>query len=741
MLRARDSRRESLLAAWLLLTTGGCELVSGLSSLKVEAPASRPDAASSASSSNDRDAAVPDSGRDASPGGSASMISSVVVSADAADTSGPGPHSDAALDAAMDSAPSSTMTGADGSSPDAAGCTPPVNSSCDPVDGCGCGVGETCTYSSGSDPVAECFTQGAVVPPASACAESIDCGDGYYCHEGVCARACRTEADCPHSAALCLEDAEISGASYCTSGCDPLDASPADPGLACGDGAVCVLVQSSEGGGLFSECVIPTDTRGVGEACESAAQCETSLTCLDGACTPFCDVGGDECPWGTLCELQETLLGVDVGVCTAPACVVTGSNPCAVLPFSCGCGDGQQCQLVNSSGATGCKDIGTDVTCATDEDCALGNTCIPSKDIGSDFLCLPYCDDTSPCAEGACSPIPWDDGEFAGGYCGGVCDPLDIERDDATVTPCPTGQHCGALFGEAPGVAECAASTGTAAPGDSCAYSTDCEAGAGCACEDGQDCRVSYEYGVCLAYCEEDTDCSGPNAKCLDMGYSQKMCVNFPTAASNCPLLLQGVCEEPSFCAEVASDGTTACVTDEQTTCSYTTDCAEDLQCASGLCRPLCSVVDPCSESQQCSSEPLAEGGAAEVCLGRCDPVNPFFDDSLFTPCGLGAACLRGDQLGIEGSSCVPALSELPIGAGCLEDAECGPGLGCDPFAYYQGIETPACTLLCRDDYACEALGPSWKCDLTSSAAGWGYDDYDVVGVCYDRDAVPPEEL
>jgi hypothetical protein len=115
--------------------------------------------------------------------------------------------------------------------------------------------------------------------------------------------------------------------------------------------------------------------------------------------------------------------------------------------------------------------------------------------------------------------------------------------------------------------------------------------------------------------------------------------------------------------------------------------------------------------------------------MGRCDPVTPGADDSLFTPCGDGAVCVRGSiTLAQPSSQCMPATDQLTIDDACTQDTDCELGLACDTLA-----PTPLCTSQCRGDSDCAWRGADWVCDAgeMDTLQGYGADSADLVGLCY----------
>jgi hypothetical protein len=711
---------------WVIMS--GCELVSGLSSLEVVETSSKPDAAVSN---------VPDAASaSASPSTSQSTKpdASTPVSSSELDASHPPDAEPTASVVPPDSGTAPSASGSASSSPDggtdASACKLPTNGACDPVANCGCAPGEMCAYTASSSiSVTTCGTPGNV-EPAGACDGAFDCSIGYYCHEGLCARACHSDADCPSAGAACLSEADDTPATsetetaYCTRPCNPLDPENAlNSDRTCGTGATCIAVRDEEGHIDHTECVIQTGQGQAGDACLTAAECETGYDCIGEECVAWCRVGQDTCPVNSACNAKVTIGNVSLGQCEAAACSPETGNYCAVLPASCGCDEGEQCQVVYPDGTTACVETGTAgllEECSGDSDCELGLSCMRAA-------CRPYCEGAT-CAEGECIEIPWESGEAGGGsYCTGQCDPVNLSLDDEANTPCGSDFHCEPLPADPYLTNTCVLASGYDVPvGGSCEQSRDCTDGAGCVCDGQLGCADNLWVGMCREFCNEDSECGGYFGDCVfdtaNVGYC---CGDPPTAESQCELGTNCGCNYDERCAEVTSDGITACLTREFGVCQFDFECPYSTCDAPvdgvGLCRPLCDYDETCSIYYgECAIDvPVADGSTANLCQGRCDPVDPTTFDSYFTPCGAGAACMRGGEFS-NGSLCVLAIDVKGEGEFCDTDAECHLGLGCN-------TNLLECAWLCRSDEDC-VTGET--CDLVD-AIGYGSDSTDIVGVCY----------
>lgn len=158
-----------------------------------------------------------------------------------------------------------------------------------------CGDGQVCTFVAG---------QSFCLKP---CESTVDCRDGYQCHNGVCTLRCDVENNCGTGmqcvdgeckpfdgdplGAACTDDMTcasrvcLNGA--CVGGCDK-DA-------ACADGETCALNPIPATGAAASYRLACVPRRGAGAnaaACESDAECDRG-SCQLGVCVEICTTTPD----------------------------------------------------------------------------------------------------------------------------------------------------------------------------------------------------------------------------------------------------------------------------------------------------------------------------------------------------------------------------------------------------------------------------------------------------------------
>ncbi len=234
------------------------------------------------------------------------------------------------------------------------------------------------------------------------------------------------------------------------------------------------------------------------------------VDCLDGDCNTdpncqnvcnengTCDTGENNancpadcpavCPNGT-CESTEDAsscpedCGED-GDCTAATDLVAQE----------GCDASEACDILDSSGTIGCRDEGGTPDydpCSAATDCLAGASCI-SLD-GVNLFCAPFCDpDTEVCpGTGSCY--------ITLGSVSGVkaCGIVTLDNCDlVTYDTCDQGEGC--YLADSEGGTVCM-TAGTFAPGATCTFANDCQAGYGCV---GQD--PNY---TCTQLCKVQADC------------------------------------------------------------------------------------------------------------------------------------------------------------------------------------------------------------------------------------------
>ncbi len=190
--------------------------------------------------------------------------------------------------------------------------------------------------------------------------------------------------------------------------------------------------------------------------------------------------------------------GSGAGPCTPPV-----SGTCDTFP-QCGCNPGERCDVVNTTGETGCVGDGTVEpfkACAAGTPCKAGSACVGN-------VCKPFCSVKTDCSGGNCIQVlsdPGGQGTPIPGFmvCTAACslvNPVAICGTQAGCYPdteTPTGTDCGSAgVGTGPGT--CTGTGGQANP-TSCAPGFACVAGAQAG---AWDCRKWCRIGF-------STDCPG----------------------------------------------------------------------------------------------------------------------------------------------------------------------------------------------------------------------------------------
>jgi hypothetical protein len=187
--------------------------------------------------------------------------------------------------------------------------------------------------------------------------------------------------------------------------CDGYGCHPADPQLGSG-GAGAAGNSSSSTGGAVDNC----DSSKTTCSCDTAKDCPSGTTCLEGLCLVGCEYSY-QCGDGKICANGQCLAGCDAKLpceagyaCDKGVCVADPQNPACTEQAPCA--QGEIC--VDGLCTTGCK---------THDDCAVGELC----DEGSES-CIkdpspePGCDAAKTCPAAAkCG---------ADGYCHYPCSSL-----------------------------------------------------------------------------------------------------------------------------------------------------------------------------------------------------------------------------------------------------------------------------------------------------------------------------
>ena len=181
-------------------------------------------------------------------------------------------------------------------------------------------------------------------------------------------------------------------------------------------------------------------------------------------------------------------------------------------------------------------------------------------------------------------------------------------------------------------------------------------------------------------------------------------------------------CPDGMLCEVSCATKTAACVAGGSAfhgaACASTADCAPGTQCidyapagcAVKICRHFCDTEANCPQPialampRNVCTAPLACGGAAsayQTCTVSCDPTFAA-NANGGTGCEDGLACLLLDASHADCDCPAPARTKAE-GAPCAKDADCAPGLACDP-----ATATRTCRAVCRcyaENGACNADG------------------------------------
>ncbi len=280
--------------------------------------------------------------------------------------------------------------------------------------------------------------------------------------------------------------------------------------------------------------------------------------------------------------------------------------------------------------------------------------CAASSEGSSVCQARPFCDNSTPCVSAADICV-----EFS---IGGLCVPKCTPATEAS-TCLAANSACLALWD---GTYACLG-TGTANTGDSCQYLNDCVRGNACLGDKCQKvCTLSapdcasrsscYDFGagkdagVCwvdgnLGPCDSGTlKCAGGSGICLDLGYGTRAGICFAA----CDVFSQNCSTEDAACylysfetSEIqlclprfTSDG------QEGETCTQSTDCGRDLDCArlegetSSKCMRYCAGSSDCRFDQDCTQVVggigLCVQGQTHIGESRVWWVYDFSDNSTY---------------------------------------------------------------------------------------------------------------
>ena len=189
---------------------------------------------------------------------------------------------------------------------------------------------------------------------------------------------------------------------------------------------------------------------------------------------------------------------------------------------------------------------------------------------------------------------------------------IDARVDAATVCPLPCGlvtPQCGCAPSQACNVDGTAGVScvlpGSAGPGAYCMRETECDRGLTCIWIAGA------RNGVCVAFCDDDSDCGDPRSRCTRIGPTDQAGVcsfacdplddaSCPSDVQACDIVLRTTFEgAPSAAVTVCR---TAGATPVGEACGTTSECVARSVCRGGGCRPFCDVAAPaCPAGSSCT--------------------------------------------------------------------------------------------------------------------------------------------
>ena len=355
-------------------------------------------------------------------------------------------------------------------------------------------------------------------------------------------------------------------------------------------------------------------------------------------------------------------------------------------------------------------DCGGDGVCVTEEDPSTGETsewrdgyctvlgCSPdAQDCPGKAVCLGEDNETGVCfaacdpleeqcregyicvdigqEEGICIPACRDDLCEEAMYCSEetlLCEPV--------LTEASVGGECDeATENEQCGVAGiCLTSEDDWPDGYCIAYGCDEEV-AEKNCPEGALCLGEQPDAVCLDGCADDTDCRDEYI-CSEAMVCQPRCLDDADCLPN------DFCAVASGQCRPVIEGVTV-----GASCSNDSDCGINGLCVTdsdGWPEGFCLAAD-CDESYAQSSCPdnsacvAAEESGIAVCMVPCETDDQCRDEYLcfggfcMPGCQADSDCPQGDSCDAASGRCYSDLSDVPVGAACRADQECGSNGAC----------------------------------------------------------------
>lgn len=591
---------------------------------------------------------------------------------------------------------------------------------CEAVDFCRdapCGPGAKCKNSKGSF---QCSCGRGLV------------GDPYNegCRPAV---ECLRNQDCPESA----ECVNVRGEPKCRDVCED---------KLCGPNAVCEAINH------VSRCVCragydgnPLDS-GIGcrplpVPCQLSSDCPADSYCYNQVCKPTCN-NDLECSVNEVCDHSQC-----INPCDQPkACGMNAQCSCNNHYKQCACSPG-----FTGDSAIECVRIPT--SCASNQDCAEGNTC-------RDSMCLPHCRLDQDCAlnekclRGNCMLTCRVDNDcFLGHIClhnrcifachtDDDCSASESCRNNTCTNPC-TENPCGpnAVCSVSNHRATCSCLTDMVpsptatigcvrTPALSCTENRGCPSGYGCfeelcrpMCASDSNCLSNErcERGSCKPLCRRDDDCRNgeicqglicsagcrSNDNCPDnLSCINQQCVDPCVGSTTCGTNSECRCvnhiKQCSCPSPLVGDANIGCKY-PITVCGQHNDCPPNHSCYGNVCQATCRGDQNCLADERC---------VRGVCRAICNS-----DAS----CGQGQICenrlcqigCRGDNVCPSDEACINNQCTNP----CTTTGQCGTcaecsvvnhGVQCSCPAGFLGNALTACTLplqRCNSYCQCDEAG------------------------------------